>query len=447
MIAPSARLLGVVLVLLVPAATLLTFSTELAVPAGALCVLIGVVATLDALFSLGKLDRVRAELPERAHVVHRRTAALLVRLESSGKRQLVVGVALEVPESLELSNAVVNARLTAAAPTFAEFSIRALRRGLHQISMCRLETASFLRLWRIRAARRVLFSLSAYPDLRTEQRVIAGLFSTRSSSGVHRFRQVGRGREFERVRDYLPGDPVEHIHWKASAKRGRPVTKLYQAERSQRIYVAIDASRTSLRASSEQGVDGDEREPVLEKLIRSALLLGKVTESLGDQFGLITFSDRVQTFVQAKRGPAHFRTCREALVTLEGRKVNADYADFFAFVGSRIKQRSLIIVLTSLDDPALSEQFCEAVRLVNRQHLVLVTSILESGVGPLFETGTVQSVDEIYGKLSAHLLLARLEGLRRQLASHQVALRSIPSVGLTTQVVDAYIGVKRRQVL
>ncbi len=440
MIAPSARLVGVVLVLLVPAATLLTFSTGLAVPAGALCVLIGGVAALDAVFSLGKLDRITAKLPERGHLVHRRVSPLLLHLENSGQRSLEVNIALEIPESLELSQAVVRARVPAGVPAFAEFNVRARRRGLHLIAMCRLETTSLLGLWRIRAARAVSLSLSAYPDLRTEQRLIAGLFSTRSSSGVHRFRQVGRGREFERVRDYLPGDPVEHIHWKASAKRGRPVTKLYQAERSQRIYVAIDASRTSLRASSEQ-------EPVLEKLIRSALLLGKVTESLGDQFGLITFSDRVQTFVQAKRGPAHFRRCREALVTLEGRKVNADYAEFFAFVGSRIKQRSLIIVLTSLDDPALSEEFCEAVRLINQQHLVLVTSILESGVGPLFETGAVQSVNEIYGKLSAHLILARLDGLKRQLASHQVTLRNVPSVGLTTQVVDAYIGVKRRQVL
>ena len=65
----------------------------------------------------------------------------------------------------------------------------------------------------------------------------------RGAFGVHAQRQVGQGREFEKLREYAPGDSYIDIHWKATAKRGRPVTKLYQVERTQEVYVIIDASR------------------------------------------------------------------------------------------------------------------------------------------------------------------------------------------------------------
>lgn len=457
MIAPSSRLVGVVCVVGVPAAALSTFSQEYGFVGAVACIALVAAALLDAVVSLGRLGEVEASLPVKLQLVHARWSPLTLSLKNPRSRGL--SVALEATERLSAMPTVLAVTAAVGAFSAAEFRVKAEQRGFSRITSCRLETPSWLGFWHVRRECPVQCELSAYPDLHTEQRLIAGLFSAHSASGLHRFRQVGRGREFERVRDYVPGDPSEHIHWKASAKRGRPVTKLFQAERSQRIYVAIDASRTSLRSSARNneveesplappGADATgQHEAVLEKLIRSALLLGKVTERMGDQFGLLTFSDRVEAFLQAKRGSTHFRACREALVTLRGAQVNADYSELFSFIGSRIQQRSLIIVLTNLEDPALSEEFAEAVRLVRQKHLVLVTSIVDPRLGPLFETGPVESLDQIYEKLSGHLVYARLLELKRELGSRQVELATVQSLGLTAQVVDAYIGVKRRQLL
>ena len=99
-------------------------------------------------------------------------------------------------------------------------------------------------------------------------------------------RQIGRGREFEKLREYVAGDGLDEIHWKAAARRGRPITKVFQVERTQEIYVIIDASRLSARTMGE--------ETALEREVAGALLTGAAAERAGDLFGLAAFSDRVE---------------------------------------------------------------------------------------------------------------------------------------------------------
>jgi len=135
----------------------------------------------------------------------------------------------------------------------------------------------------------------------------------RGGFGIHAHRQVGKGREFEKLRDYVPGDGSEDIHWKATARRGRPVTKVFQIERTQEVYVALDASRLSAR------------EDAIERHISTALLIGMAAEKQGDLFGLLSFSDRVENFLRAANGTTHYHACRDAIHALQPRKVNPDF--------------------------------------------------------------------------------------------------------------------------
>jgi len=90
--------------------------------------------------------------------------------------------------------------------------------------------------------------IRVYPNLHPERRNLAGLFLNRGAFGIHAQRQVGKGRDFEKLREYIPGDSYDEIHWKATAKRGHPVTKVFQVERTQEIVVVIDSSRLSAKS-------------------------------------------------------------------------------------------------------------------------------------------------------------------------------------------------------
>src|SRR5204862_3712820 len=135
------------------------------------------------------------------------------------------------------------------------------------------------------------------------------IFLHRRAFGIHAQRQVGKGRDFEKLRDYMHGDPLEDVHWKATAKRGRPVTKVFQIERTQEVYVVVDCSRLSGRVSSDPSEAAliEERNSaiksvattVLDRFLTTTLLLALATEQQGDHFGLVTFSDRVHTVIHA----------------------------------------------------------------------------------------------------------------------------------------------------
>ena len=117
--------------------------------------------------------------------------------------------------------------------------------------------------------------LRVYPNLFSEKRPLAALYSAQMQQGALARRAVGRGREFEKLRDYLPGDGFDEIHWKATAKRGRPVTKVFQVERTQEIYVVLDSSRLSARSV----VQSEIRQTALERAITAALVLLRAAES------------------------------------------------------------------------------------------------------------------------------------------------------------------------
>src|SRR5204863_9107262 len=143
-------------------------------------------------------------------------------------------IAPAMPSELEAADPILAAAFPAGATACASV-LRATprRRGVFRIARVVVECLSPLGFWSVRRAHAVSCEVRSYPNLFGERRRVPALFLYRGHAGAHRQRQIGKGREFEKLREYLPGDSYEDVHWKATAKRGRPVTKLFQVERTQ----------------------------------------------------------------------------------------------------------------------------------------------------------------------------------------------------------------------
>jgi uncharacterized protein (DUF58 family) len=314
------------------------------------------------------------------------------------------------------------------------------RRGNYRLAHCHLETPSPLGFWMVRSAAPVASELRVYPDLRRERNSAAAIFLNRGMSGMHLQRQVGKARDFEQLRDYLPGDGYEDIHWKATAKRGHPVTKIFQLERTQEIYVVIDASRLSARPAP----DGS---TLLERFITAGLVLGQAAEQQGDLFGLLTFSDRVERFVRAKSGPSHYNVCRDAIYALQPRAATPDFEELAAFIRLRLRRRALLLFLTSLDDPVLAESFVHAVDLIRRQHVIEVNMMQAPEIAPMFSGKPAEGVDDLYRHLGGHIQWNNLCGLEKTLHRRGVRFSLLQNERLGAQLITQYLNVKRRQLL
>ncbi|MGD1090464.1 MAG: DUF58 domain-containing protein [Bryobacteraceae bacterium] len=433
---PSARMIWLVAAVGFPAAVVAALWPAARPVAFAAIVVLAIAIIADAALRKRALSGIRVELPGLVRFFKDRDAEIRIRIvnESGQSRHLRFGII--APEGIETASEDQFVQMPEGAPA-AEFSWGCVprQRGRYQIAECYLQSASPLGMWDVRRCDPVNLELRVYPSLRSDDNFKA---LRRGVEGMHQLRQLGRGREFEKLREYVPGDGLDELHWKATARRGRPITKVFQVERTQEVYVVIDASRLSACP-----VGGD---TALERAISAALILGTSAERRGDLFGLAAFADQVEAFARARNGKAHYGTCRDAIYQLQPRPESPDFDEIVTFLRLRLHRRSLILFLTPLDDPVLGENFVRAIRLISHRHLVMVAMPRPKEMHPLF-SGPVETTDAIYAELAGHLAWKHLRELEATLARQGVRLALLDPEKITSGLIGLYDEVKQRQLL
>lgn len=411
----------------------------------ALLVPLAMVSVIDASLAVIAVRHIVPLFPERLNLVRNREESLFFTLRSKGGKGSHLISGLELPPGLGSSLTEVRGALPEEGMTLqVSLPVTGLVRGRYAIGPWHCRMISPLGLWGGQRRFSVPTVVHVYPDLLQARKRLAALFANRQEVPIHARRQVGQGREFEKLRTYLPGDSIGDIHWKATARKSYPVTKQYQIERTQEVYVVVDASRLSSRTVP--AGNGEADDTLLEHYVTAALLLGMAAQRQGDLFGLLTFSDRIHSFVRAGAGRTHFGTCRDALHTLQPRLVTPDFEEMATFLGLRVRKRALFLVLTSLDEPGLAEDFITCVNALNRRHLVVASMLRPLAARPLFSE-QVSAVEEIYRDLAGHMIWNRLKELKEVLGRRGVDFVQLEHGRLAADLVSRYVDIKRRQVL
>jgi uncharacterized protein (DUF58 family) len=452
MISPRPRLIFWTATLLIPLA--LVAAAQPSFIAGAL-ILAGIFLLFvvsDALMSLGRLDGIHVSMPDVIRLTKEKEGDLDLTIENDTTAFMRLRLGIAFPPEFRVPSEEVAVALPHDAHTsHISLPCVALKRGNYVLENVYMETNSALGLWGIRKVAPAKSEVRVYPSTMHEQRNLAGLFLNRGMFGVHPQRQIGKGREFEKLREYIPGDSFDDIHWKATAKRNHPITKVFQIERTQEVYVVIDASRLSGRTVAVPSPEGSDLPPPdtsqLERFITAALVLGLVAEKQGDLFGMVAFNDQIRSFVRARNGKAHYGACRDALYSLEPKLVNPDFTELCSFIRLRIRRRALLIFLTNLDDPVLAESFLNNIDIVARHHLVLVNVMATPDMAPLFSDSAVASTDDVYRRLGGHMQWQKIRELQRVLKHRGVSASVLDNEKMCPQIISQYISVKRRQLL
>ena len=451
---PQNRLLllvGAIVVPLAVAGALVPGAGTLALLA---CAGLFLFAVGDAAGALGRGAELRAEFPPVVRLAKDRAGeiAFLLVNERPGNPGRELRLALPLPAEFDAADELPATLPANESRSAFVWEVTARRRGRFPLDRLFWEEASPLGLW----ARRGSFPVTGgevrvYPDLLRERRQAAAVFLKRGGIGGHAQRQVGRGREFEKLRDYVSGDAVEDISWKATARRRRLVSKVFRVERTQEVYVILDHSRLSARPAPRPDDPNGAVITSLERCVTSALLLMLAAERQGDLFGLATFSDRVGSFLRAGSGPAHFDRCREAIHALEPALVSPDFEETCAFLRARLRRRALLVFLTALDDPLLGDLFTQQIEILSRQHLVLVNTLRPPGVSPLFaepdDAPAVAGTADVYARLAGHLQWQKLRERENVLRQRGVRFALVDRERLTAQLIGQYVNVKQRQIL
>jgi uncharacterized protein (DUF58 family) len=392
-------------------------------------------AALDLWFARQSLAGFSAHSPG-ARLVQSRDGQIPVILthQSAERRPLRAGLAL--PESMRCAEEELSFTLAAGVQRFAlSFRCHPIKRGRFPLRALHVSVHSPLRLWECGRALPLGDAAEAavYPD------AAAGnlLARARLQSGLRPRRQVGKGREFEKLREYAPGDPMFEVHWKATARRGAPVTKVFQTERRQEIYAVVDTSRLMARRFGESSA--------LDEYVRAALLLGATAEARGDKFGLILFDREVRKFLRARAGKAHFAACRQAIFDAQPAPFPADFLELASFLRLRVPKRSLLFLLTALDEPAAAQSAEKAAALLAERHLPVFLMLAPEGVAPLFTPGT--QYESLHAALAGHLQWRALRELELSFRRHGIRFAMRAPETLAAGTLDIYDEIKQRQLL
>ncbi|ACL02677.1 protein of unknown function DUF58 [Desulfatibacillum aliphaticivorans] len=460
MIAPSKKLIIWFGLTIVPCAILAGLLPHASLPAFGIMGLFAAVICVDALSARKVLSDVDVSLPELVRASAGREIKVPLTISDERERGLHLRLGIDFPQHLTPKHPLLDVDLhKGVKSSLVNWAASSNRTGRHKLDVVYLETLSPMGFWMTRAKRSASSLVCVFPNLLKEKDGLASLF-LRTSLGQHTQRQIGKGRDFDQLRDYAPGDPYGDIHWKATAKRGRPVTKVFQIERTQEVYVVVDTSRLSARALSHflppdriEAAKLDENEPdpsestIMERFVAASLVMGLATQRMGDMFGLITYSDKVDSFVRARSGKVQFDACRDALYTLEPRIVTPDFAELFTFIGSNLRRRALLLFLTNLDDSILSNDFVKQMNVVSQRHLMVVNTPQMPGVHPLFSSSKAETVDDVFKGMAGHMLWERTRQLQKELGAKGVSYYELDNEKMCAQLVTQYLKIKQRQLI
>lgn len=429
---PGNRLLAVVLWWTAGAALVVVAPVLTIAAAGTLALLL-VIAAWDA-WSLVRLRAVTVArcLPER--VFAGRSATIVLEVSNPNPAPVSVSLIDEPAPDVRPNDVRFDSVVIAAQSNVRfEYAVTPQRRGDRPFGPVLVLTASPLQLWRRRASVEAAQVLRVYPDtsqlLRPEaldpKRMFAAL-------GARPAPQRGDGMEFESLRDYVAGDDPRRLDWAASARRGRPVTRLYQHERNHTVIIAVDASR--LMAGR---VDGRSK---LDYSVEASLALAYAGLVSADRVGLAVFAETVAAHL-APRGHRHeFGQFVELLRSLEARPVEPDYRALVRQLMVLQRQQALVVVLTDFVEAAAAA-LIDPLLVLARRHRVLLVGIRDRLYRELDGGAGADELD-LYRRLVLHDLAHEREVALATLRAGGLQTLDLLPESLTAGVLNRYLAIR-----
>ena len=365
--------------------------------------------------------------------------SVTIELQNSSRGQISVKVTDEAPETFARDLAKLEMAVPARGGASAAYPIEPRARGDARFGNVWLRYQSRLGLAERWARARLEQAVRVYPNMEEAQRLRIYLIRSRQIELEKRLkRQRGHGREFESLRDYRQGDEFRDICWSVTARRGKLITKVHQIERSQTIWLVLDAGRL-LRAR----VDGLTK---LDYTISAALSLAQVAFYSGDRVALLAYGRRPQQRVGPGRGVGHLRLLMESMAQVRGEAFEADHLLAAESMMSQQGRRSLVVWLTDLAETAATPEVIECAAKMSSRHLVLLGVIGQPELRRLIAAEPA-SAKEMYRYTAALEVVQRRELLLRRLRQQGALTLEVDASRMSTALVNRYLEVKERSLL
>lgn len=318
-----------------------------------------------------------------------------------------------------------------------ETALRPSRRGDLHSEHLSLRSIGPMGLAGRQVVHRVPHTLRVLPPFHSRRHLPSKLQRLRELDGATAVQIRGAGHEFDSLRDYVRGDDVRSIDWRATARRQSSqgqhlVVRTWRPERDRRVILALDSSRTSAVRI--------EDEPRLDSGMEAALLLGALASGAGDRVDFFAFDRGLSGQARSGMRGDLLHRMADAMSGVQPQLVEADFSQLPAQVRAITAQRSLLVVLTSLDSGSLEEGLLPVLPALVQRHLVVLAAVRDPELDR--RAHARETTSEVYRAAAAERALIEKEALRRQLSSLGVEVVEATPHQLPPQLADTYIRLK-----
>ncbi|WP_309492240.1 DUF58 domain-containing protein [Paenibacillus anseongensis] len=377
--------------------------------------------------------KIRRTLPEQADV--RSTFEVSLELESLGLDQSsVVHVELmdHMPYTFQLESSQLSGSISWKSTSFG-YTVMATERGRYVFENVVLRYFGGMGLWK----KQVLLSsqniIEIYPDLSQVRGVLNAVQDVLILEGHRVFKKQRSGSEFHYIRDYVQGDDVRLINWKASARSTKLMTNLFQPEKGKIVTIVLDCGR--------QMAIELEGQVKLDRTLEAALTLAAVALKQGDQVALIAYSNKVKVYVPAGKGLPHLQALTKAVYDLSTDFVESSTQIAFTHILRFLKKRSLVVLFSDMESYLYNQEMLPYVQRLRRSHQALLLSLQD----PLIhQWARVRAEDsrQAYKMSMAHKFTTDRYAYVNEMAGKGIPVMDVPADQLTLSAVNAYLDLK-----
>jgi uncharacterized protein (DUF58 family) len=293
-------------------------------------------------------------------------------------------------------------------------------------------------------------TVRVYPALRTgEEQKIFLARSRQIDLQLRQAHQRGLGRDFESLREYREGDDLRDICWTATARRGNPITRQYQTERSQPVWIVLDCGRL-MRARVATGTKlfrnsgaAPSRHSKLDHACTTAVALAQLALFSGDKVGLLAYGQGIQQRLLPGRGASHLRQLIESLALVRAEAGEANHLRATAVLNRLQPRRSLILWVTDLAETAMRPEVIDGALQLLRRHVLLFVAMAQPEVEFIAEARP-KNVQQMFRAAAAQEMAGRRELLLARLHEQGALTLDLNPDALTSTVLNQYLAVKER---
>lgn len=327
-------------------------------------------------------------------------------------------------------------KLSGGSTCELKYSLTPKKRGQYVFNDAFLFLKTFIGL----SERRIIYlnedSFHVYPSVLQMKKYELLVFQQqKTASGIKRIRRIGNAKEFEQIRNYVQGDELKTINWKATSRRMELMVNTFQEEKSQHVYCIIDKSRTM-----QLEFDGLS---ILDYSINSTLVFANICLLKGDKFGLFTFSDKIGTQLPADSNSSQMKLVMDSLYNQKTKFRDANFELLQSTIRQKIKTRSMILLFSNFENEFAMRRALPYLQQINKKHLLIIVFFQNSELKELAYSKPL-SMNQLYTGVIAERMITMKARMARELKQYGIQTILTSPDELSAGVINKYLELKAR---